>query len=524
MEIKEKINTILTELHSGLINREETIRLAVLTLLTGENLIIIGPPGTAKSEISRRLNELVSDSKYFEYLLTKFTTPEEIFGPLSLSELEKDSFKRKTESYLPDCHIAFLDEIFKANSSILNALLTILNERIYHNGSIKEEVNLFSLIGASNELPREPELEALYDRFLTRIIVEPLSDKRDIINLIQSNNDDFKISSHFSIEEILTIQKESKKVLIPDSIAQILADIRLELDDFSQKELIEIEKRNAELDWDEIEDELLEMVSDRRLKKSLRLLQTSAYTDGRNEISVLDLSILIHCFWNKPENKDKIQNIIKKHLVINVNQEESKVNQIYLTWSEKFNHLFESQKLSDNGQPLYIDKDGKETTQAALQIHKKNGQGHFLYQGKNQITQNMEIIEYHQSFDRHPVLPDYNAVYDYLQCQPIIIRDFENYIRQHPVPINYLNELQNIKQNLDFENNQLKASLDKTSRFKQDVESVFDDHIWINKDEFKSWKEEVIGDFEKGNEIKQKFSKLLYLVDEALISISKDQD
>lgn len=158
--MKQKIKTLLEQLNHGLVEREDTLKSALLTVLAGENMVLIGPPGTGKSLIARRIadsfahsDDTNSHNRYFEYLLTKFSTPEEIFGPLSITELKADRFKRNTAGYLPTVKIAFLDEIFKASSSILNALLTILNERIYHNGADPQKVPLQALIAASNELP-----------------------------------------------------------------------------------------------------------------------------------------------------------------------------------------------------------------------------------------------------------------------------------------------------------------------------------------------------------------------------------
>jgi len=181
--MKKRLEKIIDELNISLVERESHTRLALLTALAGENMILVGPPGTAKSEISRRVAE-VFDTKYFEYLLTKFTTPEELFGPVSIRELERDNFRRKTEGYLSDANIVFLDEIFKSNSSILNSLLTILNEKVYHNGNLKEETDIYSIISASNELPTDSgELTALYDRFLLRVVVDYVKDPAKLLLL-----------------------------------------------------------------------------------------------------------------------------------------------------------------------------------------------------------------------------------------------------------------------------------------------------------------------------------------------------
>lgn len=150
-------------------------RLLVLAALSGEHALFLGPPGTAKSALGRRLSMVVGGA-FFERLLTRFSVPEELFGPLSLKALDQDEYRRQIEGYLPTARVAFIDEIFKANSSILNALLTILNERAFDNGRERLHVPLACLVAASNELPEEDELDALYDRFLIRRAVGPLTD------------------------------------------------------------------------------------------------------------------------------------------------------------------------------------------------------------------------------------------------------------------------------------------------------------------------------------------------------------
>ena len=156
----ERLRELRDTLVTGLVERDLPIRLALIAALAGEHLLLVGPPGTAKSLVARRLNLAFTKSNYFERLLTRFTVPEELFGPLSIKGLEEDRYERLTAAYMPTASIAFLDEIFKASSSILNALLTILNERIYHNGAVVQKVPLRSLIAASNELPTgQEELE-----------------------------------------------------------------------------------------------------------------------------------------------------------------------------------------------------------------------------------------------------------------------------------------------------------------------------------------------------------------------------
>lgn len=295
--MKEKLQTLLAQLNHGLVEREDTLKAALLTVLAGENLVLIGPPGTGKSLIARRIAEALahgqvgtSDSDYFEYLLTKFSTPEEIFGPLSIAELKADRFKRNTAGYLPTVKIAFLDEIFKASSSILNALLTILNERIYHNGAEPQRVPLQGLIAASNELPTDQEeLSALYDRFLVRIFVDYVSP--DNLPRLFENTDDLSAFDTISSAELVDIRQAAAAVTMPPNVAKAIQRIWGQ-----HKESFKEDRR--------------ETLSDRRLKKVIGLMRVSAATNGRHEVDLSDVFLLKNCLWNHPDNALKVRDII----------------------------------------------------------------------------------------------------------------------------------------------------------------------------------------------------------------------
>jgi MoxR-like ATPase len=295
--MKQKIQTLLGQLNHGLVEREATLKMALLTVLAGENLVLIGPPGTGKSLIARRIAESLAqdsddskDNAYFEYLLTKFSTPEEIFGPLSITELKADRYKRNTAGYLPTVKIAFLDEIFKASSSILNALLTILNERIYHNGAERQAVNLQALIAASNELPtNQEELSALYDRFLVRSFVDYVTPES--LPLLFANAGVRPKLSTLTIADLDSIAEAVKTVTIPPEVQEAVLRIWAK-----HKEIFKEDRR--------------ESLSDRRLKKVIHLLSVSAATNGRSQVDLSDVFMLRNCLWNHQENAIKVKDLI----------------------------------------------------------------------------------------------------------------------------------------------------------------------------------------------------------------------
>ena len=198
----EKLKAVISELKSRFYERDELIEGAICAILTSNHVIIIGPPGTAKSQLANDLCSRITGANYFQWLLTKFTTPEEIFGSISLKGLENDEYRRVTTNKLPESHIAFLDEIFKSSSSILNSLLTVINERVYFNGTEKINTPLITLFGASNELPTdEDELDALYDRFLVRFVVGYIEEDFRFLKMIQGG-DDKNEPTTFSLQEL----------------------------------------------------------------------------------------------------------------------------------------------------------------------------------------------------------------------------------------------------------------------------------------------------------------------------------
>ena len=282
----EKLKAVISELKSRFYERDELIEGAICAILTSNHVIIIGPPGTAKSQLANDLCSRITGANYFQWLLTKFTTPEEIFGSISLKGLENDEYRRVTTNKLPESHIAFLDEIFKSSSSILNSLLTVINERVYFNGTEKINTPLITLFGASNELPTdEDELDALYDRFLVRFVVGYIEEDFRFLKMIQGG-DDKNEPTTFSLQELSKLKEKVSRVEIPQAVYKILLRIRKELN-----------AKGISL-------------SDRRYKSSVSLIKARAFINGREMAKEEDVKILENVLWKDPAEIPEIKSTL----------------------------------------------------------------------------------------------------------------------------------------------------------------------------------------------------------------------
>jgi MoxR-like ATPase len=272
--------------------REAEINGSLLAVLSGENILFLGPPGTAKTQLAKNICQSIEGGNFFNYLLTSFSTPEEIFGPLSLKALEEDEFRRRIDGCLPTAHIALLDEIFKASSAILNSLLTILNEHKYHNGREIVDVPLLSVFGASNELPDEDEsLEALYDRFLFRYRLSYIQDDENFRNLLFRNPEDFAPCTQISVFEIEELRKSAKSIPVDPDVEVIITELRKVL------QIQEIE------------------ISDRRWKKVIQVLKVAACSSGCSAVDRTAVLLLQHMLWNLPEERETIRKRVSELVV-----------------------------------------------------------------------------------------------------------------------------------------------------------------------------------------------------------------
>ena len=321
----DRIKKLLDVLGSGLYEKETAVKLGLLTALAGESMFMLGAPGCAKSMITRRIKEAFKADnkdgvKYFETLLNQFTTPEEVFGNISLKALngelpdengnKKEEYRRLTEGMLPEADIAFLDEIWKASPAILNTLLTIVNERKFHNGSKVMNVPLKALFAASNELPAKGKgLEALYDRFIFRLPVDFIKNEDDFFEMIdQPAHEEFKLNDEdkkllISNTELKEWSKEIDKVTLSEVSKQVISAIRKEMTLLN----------DAMSDEDKKNGELFE-VGDRRWKKIAHILKTSAFLNDRNEVDLMDCSLIENCIWGTEKQQKKAKEIVEKCL------------------------------------------------------------------------------------------------------------------------------------------------------------------------------------------------------------------
>lgn len=291
--------------------RDEALSLSLLSALSGESIFLLGLPGVGKSMIARKLKMAFKDAKVFEYLMSRFSTPDEIFGPVSISKLkDQDCYERVTTGYLPEAEIIFLDEIWKAGPAIQNSLLTALNERIFINGNREMTLPLKGVIAASNELPAKDEgLEALWDRFLIRYIVNPIDRKQNFLKLLESSRCKGTIPKFkpLTATEYKTIQSNSTNCRIPEIILDLIYNVRLKL----QNKI----KEKDSITGEELPENVKYYISDRRWKKAIGVMRMSAYLNGRDEVDLSDMMLLSHMLWNDEESIPIVQRILFETIV-----------------------------------------------------------------------------------------------------------------------------------------------------------------------------------------------------------------
>ncbi|MBE3920724.1 AAA domain-containing protein [Vibrio parahaemolyticus] len=421
----------------GLLEREHQVRLMLLAALSGEHVLLVGPPGTAKSELAKRLKNAFVEATYFERLVTRFSVPEELFGPLSIRALEEDRYNRLTSGYLPEASVAFIDEIFKANSAILNSLLTLLNERQFDNGNRRVDVPLISVVAASNELPDSEELSALYDRFILRSYVSPVSNDSfdELINGVLKNFDP-ELNIRLKVEDLNEVQRLADKVELTIATREACKEFRNYL---ASQDIY---------------------VSDRRWRKLVKLMKVSAFTSGFNETSIYDTWILPHCLWEQPEQFEGLQELYKQLVTVNGKTPPSRLLQVIKAWEERLKEDQKTHKHDAQGRPLYLDRDGEETFEEVSKYQKKDEDGDLLY-----MDEYGEETHQATSFRR--------------KNEPIFVE-----VKNTPISLNRsfskdhiegrVREVQSIRNNIEAYYNHVNKELSEVSGY-------FDRHLWLDK-------------------------------------------
>ena len=280
---------VMQELRDSLnqkyLERKDLIDGMLVSLISGEPLLMIGPPGTAKSMICQDICRSVQ-GQYYDWMLSKLTVPEELFGPLSLKGLEQDKYIRITDGMLPQANIAFLDEVMKGSSAILNTLLTVLNEKIFYNGGKAQPVPLLTLYGASNEIPTTEELSAFYDRFVLKYSVEYVKHEASCKMLFTGLQE--VTLPKLSISTVNDERGMAEKVQVSNTVVDLFIEIRRQM----EKEGI--------------------TVSDRKWVQAVRVVKAFTHLNGRKSVEADDMDILSSILWSTPDQRTKVRRIVSR--------------------------------------------------------------------------------------------------------------------------------------------------------------------------------------------------------------------
>ena len=276
---------VLDPMKRAFVGKDEVIDLLGICLIGGENLFILGPPGTAKSALVHQLAARM-EGRTFDYLLTRFTEPNELFGPFDIRKLREGELQTNTEGMLPEASLVFLDELLNANSAILNSLLVALNERVFRRGKESRPLAALMFVGASNHLPEDDALQALFDRFLLRVHCDNVAGERlpDVLtagwNL--AANGASKSTLHF--DELRAAQTALAGVDL-GAVRQPFAELVHRI-------------RHAGIP-----------VSDRRAVKLQRVVAASALLSGRTEARLSDLWVVRH-IWDTEEQQEVLAGLV----------------------------------------------------------------------------------------------------------------------------------------------------------------------------------------------------------------------
>lgn len=290
--ISAKLKAIAAEVRNVVIEREQLINVVLVALIAQQHVLLLGKPGRGKTQLANELAKRITGLNEFNLLLNKFLPPEELFGPVAISQLMNDNYVRATAGFLPEAHLAVLDEVGKCNVASLNLLLGAMSDRVFTNGSQVMRIPLMSIIGTSNEIPNGDDLAALYDRFLIRYEVKALSavGRKQMFAARNPGGQAAKqpVSHTISLEELQWVQGQLDQVEVPDAIIAAVMDIH-----------------------DSLGAQGIE-ASDRRTAAAKDLLCASALLNDRTYVTEDDLEVLMHVYWDRPDDQAIVRKAVNK--------------------------------------------------------------------------------------------------------------------------------------------------------------------------------------------------------------------
>lgn len=314
----------------GLVERDVLVELIVLAAVAEEHVLVIGEPGTAKSEAVRRVARALG-GRYFEYLLGRFTEPSELFGPIDLLKLQQGKLETVTSGMLPEADIAFLDEVFLGSTAILNTLLGILNERAFRRGSVSVRTPLRICVGASNRLPEDPALAAFADRFLVRVFVAPVADS-ELEALLSGGLQVAPTAASASLADLDALTKARRAVdlsVVQPLLAQAVRKLR-------QGGIA---------------------LTDRRVVRAQNLIAATAVLSGRTQASAKDLWPLVNAVPTELE-QDTARDLLRELLA----ESESALSAAALEASAS--HAARAARIALAAEPLLVTPSAPEQTDA----------------------------------------------------------------------------------------------------------------------------------------------------------------
>ncbi|WP_281651289.1 BspA family leucine-rich repeat surface protein [Helicobacter bilis] len=374
MSYKNRIESIIKELSQGVYEKDQALKLVLLSFLSGKSAFLYGPPGTAKSLIARRVAlafDIKGSNTFFAYLMNRFSTPEEIFGPIDIAELKKNRLTRSTQGYLPTAHFAFLDEIWKSSPAILNTLLTIINEKIYRDGNTDIKVPLKGLVCASNEFPMQNQgLEALYDRLVIRLSVLPIEQKSSFEALLDEDIVEIEVTNPITTQELQDITQKAKKIKFSQEAKEAMHFLKASIESYNktlqirnqaQTDDIESSKDSKDQNTESTQEPISHngiYVSDRRWRAMAELLKTAAALSDRDEVQPIDIMLLAHCLWSDEAQKEVVNKLIAKALQSSTQNAKFDISSLKEEYSKHYDAIIT--EFYSNNKPKQVSKTTKD--------------------------------------------------------------------------------------------------------------------------------------------------------------------